>query len=35
LGIIAGLVLILGFFPQSVLSFTDSSVDQILRAVQL
>lgn len=35
LGIIAGLVLILGFFPQSVLNFTDISVDQILRAVQL
>ena len=35
LGIIAGLVLILGFFPQSVLCFTDASVDQILRAVQL
>jgi len=34
LGIIAGLVIVLGFFPQSVLCLTDGSVDRILRAVQ-
>lgn len=35
LGIIAGLVIVLGFFPQSVLGLTEVSVDRILRAVQL
>jgi len=35
LGIIAGLVIVLGFFPQAVLNLTDLSVDRILRAVQL
>jgi len=35
LGIIAGLVLVLGFFPQSVLGLTEESVERILRAVQL
>ncbi|MBC7774379.1 MAG: NADH-quinone oxidoreductase subunit M, partial [Phycisphaerae bacterium] len=35
LGIIAGLVIALGFFPQSILGLTDGSVDRILRAVQL
>ena len=35
LGSIAALVLLLGFFPQPLLSLTDSSVDAILRAVQL
>lgn len=34
LGIIAGLVIVLGFFPQSVLGLTEESVDRILRAVQ-
>ncbi len=34
LGIIAGLVIVLGFFPQSILGLTDLSVDRILRAVQ-
>jgi len=34
LGIIAGLVIVLGFFPQSILCLTDLSVDRILRAVQ-
>ncbi len=34
LGIIAGLVIVLGFFPQVVLNLTDSSVDAILRTVQ-
>ena len=33
LGIIAGLVLVLGFFPQSVLGLTEESVERILRAV--
>jgi len=35
LGIIAGLVIVLGFFPQSILGLSDMSVDRILRAVQL
>ena len=35
LGIIAGLVIVLGFFPQSILGLSDLSVDRILRAVQL
>jgi NADH-quinone oxidoreductase subunit M len=35
LGIIAGLVIVLGFFPQSILGLTDGSVDRILRAVQI
>lgn len=34
LGTIAGLVIVLGFFPQSVLRLMDGSVDRILRAVQ-
>lgn len=34
LGIIAGLVLVLGFFPQSILGLTEQSVDRILGAVQ-
>lgn len=34
LGTIAGLVLILGFFPQLVLNLTDGSVNRILGAVQ-
>lgn len=34
LGIIAGLVLLLGFFPQWVLNLTDGSVNRILGAVQ-
>jgi NADH-quinone oxidoreductase subunit M len=35
LGIIAGLVIVLGFFPQSILGLTEASVDRILSAVQL
>jgi NADH-quinone oxidoreductase subunit M len=35
LGIIAGLVIVLGFFPQSILGLTEMSVDRILGAVQL
>lgn len=35
LGVIAGLVIILGFFPQLVLNLTDGSVNRILGAVQL
>jgi NADH-quinone oxidoreductase subunit M len=35
LGIIAGLVIVLGFFPQSILGLTEISVDRILSAVQL
>lgn len=35
LGVIAGLVIALGFFPQSVLGLTEESVDRVLRAVQL
>jgi len=35
LGIIAGLVVVLGFLPQSILGLTDGSVDRILRAVQI
>ncbi|MDO8368186.1 MAG: NADH-quinone oxidoreductase subunit M [Saprospiraceae bacterium] len=34
LGIIAGLVIVLGFFPQAVLGLTEASVDRILSAVQ-
>lgn len=34
LGAIAGLVLILGFFPQLILNLTDSSVNRVLGAVQ-
>ncbi|MDX2136278.1 MAG: NADH-quinone oxidoreductase subunit M [Saprospiraceae bacterium] len=34
LGIVAALVLLLGFFPQLILGLTDSSVDRILGAVQ-
>jgi NADH-quinone oxidoreductase subunit M len=34
LGIIAGLVLVLGFFPQVILGLTDGSVNSILGAVQ-
>ena len=34
LGTIAALVLLLGFFPQTVLNLTDGSVDRILGAVQ-
>ena len=34
LGVIAGLVLVLGFFPQVVLDLTDGSVNKILGAVQ-
>ncbi len=34
LGTVATLVLVLGFFPQTILDLTDSSVDGILRAVQ-
>jgi NADH-quinone oxidoreductase subunit M len=34
LGIIAGLVLVLGFFPQTVLQLTDGSVNRILGVVQ-
>jgi NADH-quinone oxidoreductase subunit M len=35
MGIIAGLVLVLGFFPQVVLNLTDGSVNRILGAVQI
>ncbi|MFN0214376.1 MAG: NuoM family protein [Saprospiraceae bacterium] len=35
LGIIAGLVIVLGFFPQSILGLTEFSIDRILGAVQL
>jgi NADH-quinone oxidoreductase subunit M len=35
LGIIAGLVLVLGFFPGFILNLTDASVNRILGAVQL
>lgn len=35
LGIIAGLVIVFGFFPQSILGLTEMSVDRILGAVQL
>ncbi len=35
LGIIAGLVLVLGFFPQLILDITEDSVGRILGAVQL
>jgi NADH-quinone oxidoreductase subunit M len=34
LGVIAGLVVVLGFFPQLVLNLTDGSVNKILGAVQ-
>lgn len=34
LGVIAGLVIVLGFFPQVVLNLTDGSVNRILGAVQ-
>ncbi len=34
LGIIAGLVIVLGFFPQSILGLSEISVDRILGAVQ-
>jgi NADH-quinone oxidoreductase subunit M len=34
LGVIAGLVIVLGFFPQLVLNLTDGSVNKILGAVQ-
>lgn len=34
LGVIAGLVILLGFFPQVVLNLTDGSVNKILGAVQ-
>jgi len=34
LGIIAGLVIVLGFFPQTILQLTDGSVNRILGAVQ-
>ncbi|HLP96704.1 MAG TPA: NADH-quinone oxidoreductase subunit M [Saprospiraceae bacterium] len=34
LGIIAGLVIVLGFFPQSILGLTEASVDRILSVVQ-
>ena len=34
LGVIAGLVIVLGFFPQLVLDLTDGSVNKILGAVQ-
>ena len=35
LGVIAGLVLVLGFFPGWILNLTDASVEGILRGVQL
>lgn len=35
LGVIAGLVIVLGFFPQLILNLTDGSVNRILGAVQL
>ena len=35
LGVIAGLVLLLGFFPGWILNLTDGSVEGILRGVQL
>lgn len=35
LGVIAGLVLVLGFFPGAILNLTDASVNRILGAVQL
>ena len=34
LGVISGLVIFLGFFPQTVLDLTDGSVNRILGAVQ-
>jgi NADH-quinone oxidoreductase subunit M len=34
LGVIAALVVLLGFFPQTVLNLTDGSVNRILSAVQ-
>lgn len=34
LGVIAALVLIIGFFPQSILNITDESVNRVLGAVQ-
>lgn len=35
LGVVAGLVILLGFFPQMILNMTDSSVNRILGAVQI
>ena len=35
LGVIATLVILLGFFPQIVLNLTDASVNRILGAVQI